>query len=280
MLKKAVSMILAVSLLIFAFSAAAEGGLFSKFMETEYEDERLERLDEVADVLSLSRTEGGVTVEVCQAFYEGDRVFIAYRADGRILEQDGLELEDGTYADIVAGGSLEQDGGVIGWKECVIPEEGVAESQTFCLVYRIPGSDEKQALKFTLKQHPADRYLMGSSAGEGYTAWAMLSLGAVDTKGRVLLTSPEQAASWLAWQEGLEGIGTDVIACWNLYRNGELVSYDLDGSSEVLSDGVGFFTMYPYIEDMEGLTLVPEYSEAGEKPEEAIVLETVPTAEE
>lgn len=36
----------------------------------------------------------------------------------------------------------------------------------------------------------------------------------------------------------------------------------------------------PNIEDMEGLTLVPEYSEAGEKPEEAIVLETVPAAEE
>ena len=31
--------------------------------------------------------------------------------------------------------------------------------------------------------------------------------------------------------------------------------------------------MFPFMEDLSGLKLVPEYSEAGEKPEEAIALE-------
>ena len=65
----------------------------------------------------------------------------------------------------------------------------------------------------------------------------------------------------------------DVISCWNLYRNGELVSVDLFGASEVLTDGLVFSVMFPYMEDLSGLSLVPEYSEAGEKPDEAIVLE-------
>ena len=95
----------------------------------------------------------------------------------------------------------------------------------------------------------------------------------MDLKGVVILTSQEQASGWLAWQEGLESSGTDVIACWNLYRNGELVSYDLYGATEVLMDGVAFSVMFPYMEDLSGLTLVPEYSDAGEKPEEAIVLQ-------
>ena len=38
-------------------------------------------------------------------------------------------------------------------------------------------------------------------------------------------------------------------------------------------DGVAFPVMFPYMEDLSGLTLVPEYSDAGEKPEEAIVLQ-------
>ena len=95
----------------------------------------------------------------------------------------------------------------------------------------------------------------------------------MDLKGIVILTSPEQAASWLAWQEGKEGTGTDVISSWNLYQNGELVSYDLFGASEVHEDDVTFSVMFPFMEDLSGLSLVPEYSGAGEKTDEAIILE-------
>ena len=34
-----------------------------------------------------------------------------------------------------------------------------------------------------------------------------------------------------------------------------------------------FAVMFPFMEDVSGLTLVPEYSDAGEKPDEAIALE-------
>ena len=274
--RKTVAFILAVSLLVvFSSAAFASGrGVFGEMIETDYFDDRLERLDEIAETVSVSQAEDGVTVEVCQAYYEGNRVFVSYRAGSRILEQDGLDLEDGSYADIVAGGSVElEDGSVIGWKECIVPEDELGDPQTFCLVYRTAEDGEKKMLKFTLPQHEYEQYLQGVSPATAYQARAILYEGQADLKGLVVLTSPEQAASWLAWQEGEEGTGTDVIACWNLYQNGELVSYDLFGASEVFEDDVTFAVMFPYMEDLSGLSLVPEYSDAGEKPEEAIVLE-------
>lgn len=276
MFRKAASLMLALMLLIFSVSASAasESGLFSKMIDTEYTDERLSTLDNAAEIISLSQTDGSVTVEVCQAYYEGNRVYISYRATGRILEQDGLVVEDGTYADIIAGGSTEQeDGSIIGWKECIVPEDHLAQTQTFCLEYSTPESKVKQSLSFTLAHHEYSQYLQGVSPAADYQARAVLYMGKVDLKGAVILTSSEQAASWLAWQEGEEGTGTDVIACWNLYQNGKPVSIDLYGASEVLSDGVAFSVMFPFMDDLSGLTLVPEYSEAGEKPNEAIVLE-------
>ena len=278
MTKKAMAFILAVIWAMASFPAAlaSEGGLFEKMIETEYSDERLSRLDEIAETVSVSQNEGGITVEVRQAYYEGNRVYISYTASAPIEEQDGLELEDGSYADIIAGGSVQQeDGSIIGWKECIVPEDELANTQTFCLVYRIAGSEEKRMLKFTLKQNAYDQYLQGDSPAAAYQARTILYMGKIDLKGIVVITSPEQAASWIAWQEGKESTGTDVIACWNLYQNGELVSADLFGESAVNgTDEVVFSVMYPYIDDLSGLTLVPEYSEAGEKMDEAIRLET------
>lgn len=274
MLRKTMTLLLTISLLIFSVSMASASGLFSEMNETEYADERLPILDEVAEMISASQTEGSVTVEVSQAYYEGNRVYISYRASSQIFEQDGLDLEDGSYADIIAGGSMQQeDGSVIGWKECIVPEDELADTQTFCLVYRTPESEEKRTLSFTLKHHEYDQYLQGVSPAEAYQARAILYMGKVDLKGIIILTSPEQAASWLAWQEGEEETGTDVISCWNLYQNGELVSYDLFGETAVNEEDVTFAVMFPFMEDLSGLTLIPEYSEAGEKPDESIVLE-------
>ena len=278
MTKKVMAFILAVIWAMVSFPAAlaSEGGLFAKMIETEYADERLSRLDEIAETVSVPQNEGGITVEVSQAYYEGNRVYVSYTASAPIEEQDGLELEDGSYADIIAGGSVQQeDGSIIGWKECIVPEDELANTQTFCLVYRIAGSEEKRMLKFTLKQNAYDQYLQGDSPAAAYQARTILYMGKIDLKGIVVITSPEQAASWIAWQEGKESTGTDVIACWNLYQNGELVSADLFGESAVNgTDEVVFSVMYPYIDDLSGLTLVPEYSEAGEKMDEAIRLET------
>ena len=272
-LKKLV-LLFAASLMIFSTSLASATGLFSEMNETEYADERLPILDEVADTVSTTQTEGSVTVEISQAYYEGNRVYISYKASSQILEQDGLILEDGSYADIIAGGKVQkEDGSVIGWKECIVPEDELADTQTFFLEYSIPETAEKRKLGVALNRHEYSQFLSGVSTVESYQARAFMYIGKVDLKGIVVLTSPEQAASWHAWQEGADSTGTDVISCWNLYQNGELVSCDLYGESAVNEDDVTFAVMFPFMEDVSGLTLVPEYSDAGEKPDEAIALE-------
>ena len=279
MFRKMMALMMTLALLVFSVSAAAaaEAGLFGELMETDCTDERLAALDEAAETVSVSQTTGSAAVEVRQAFYEGNRIFISYTVSGPAEVLDGLELEDGSYADITAGGETElEDGTTAGWKECIVPEDELADTQTFCLAYRTPESEEKCLLSFTVKQNTYDQYLQGAVQAESWQARAILYRGKVDLKGMVVLNSPEQAASWIAWQEGEEETGTDVIACWNLYQNGELVSGDLCGESAVNgTDEVAFAVMFPVMDDLSGLTLVPEYSEAGEVPEEAISLETM-----
>ena len=275
MFRKVIALFISITLFILLASAVAESeaGLFSALIESDCTDERLAALDEVAETISVSQTTGNVTVEVSQAYYEGYRIFISYKVSGPAMVLDGLELENGAYADIIAGGETNlKEELIAGWKECIVPEDKITDPQTFCLAYKTSGSDEKQLLKFTLKQNAYDQMLQGVSPATDYQAHAILFMGKVDLKGTVILTSSEQAASWLAWQEGEEETGTDVIAFWNLYKNSELVSCDLFGASEVLTDGVAFSVMFPFMEDLSGLMLVPEYSEGGEKPDEAIIL--------
>ena len=65
-----------------------------------------------------------------------------------------------------------------------------------------------------------------------------------------------------------------MIICWNLYQNGRPVSCDLFGETTVSNtEDIVFSVMFPFMDDLSGLTLVPEYSDAGEKPDEAIMLE-------
>lgn len=279
-MKKILSFILALCLLSALVSAAAEGngaagrepGLFGRLSRVDGADERLAILEEIAEPVAASFAAEGFTVEVCQAYYEGNRVYAAYRAEGTgFMIQDGLVLESGSYADIIAGEETEQeDGSVAGWKECIVPDEETADSQTFCLVF---GQADENRISFTLARHEYGQYLEGASAAETCPAAAELAAGKLDLKGTVRLTSPEQAASWIAWQEGEEDTGTDVIVCWNLYQGGELVSFDLFGASRVIEpDQVVFEVMFPLPDGFDGLSLVPEYGEGGENPEEAILL--------
>ena len=278
MFRKTMTLVLAAALLFLSVSAAAaEPGLFGELAQSEGADERLAVLDEIAETISVYYATDRMRIEVSQAYYEGNRIFISYRADGdRVMIQDGLDLGEDSYADIIAGDEAEQeDGSRIGWKECIVPEEEAADPQTFSLVFRESGeSGERSRLSFTVKQNGYSRILRGVSPAEAYQAEAELSVGKADIKGVIRVISPEQAASWIAWQEGEEETGTDVIVCWNLYQNGGLVSPDLYGASMVSgTDGIIFDGMYPCINDLSGLALVPEYSEGGDCPEETIALE-------
>ena len=342
------TVILMISLMAFSTAVASEPGFFGKLAQVEYADERLPTLEEIAEPIpASSTTKNGITVELGQGYYEGNRVFISFKisANTDLIELyegtpdvgikwkdsmenmiigdepanspdvkkqydwldgksrhwlrvpccstgDGLELDDGTYLDIVAGYENEQtDGTILGWKECIIPDGKEADSLafrvTFCwytmlrfqdyTTYREAiESSENDSIILTLNRNNSFQYLQGASQAASYQATAEVSVGNVDVKGKVRIVSPEQAASWIAWQEGEEETGIDVISCWNLYQNGELVSADLYGASEVTgTDEVVFEVLFPHMNDLNGLSLVPEYSEGGEKPDEAIVLEPV-----
>ena len=264
--------------LILASASAASGsgaGLFGVLSGEEGADERLNALEKTAEQVSASVVTDQYAIEVSQAYYEGNRIYISYRASGTLPGmQDGIDLEDGSYADIIFGDeTVQEDGSVIGWKECIVPDGKNTDSQTFSLVF---GPSEENRIRFTLNRNDYDQYLQGVSSAETCQARAEIARGKVDLKGTVRLISPEQAASWIAWQEGEEETGTDVIVCWNLYRNGEPVSIDLFAASRVNgTDEVVFDVMFPYLEDINGLSLVPEYSQGGENFEEAIPREPV-----
>ncbi len=201
---------------------------------------------------------------------------------------DGLELEDGEYADIIAGTEMRaQDGSVTGWKECVVPKESGKDTLTFLLAVSHGtaikfqegttfrenyGLREKAYVSFTLNRHECDVRLQGMSAA-AYSPRAEMTMGKIDMKGVVRITDPAQAASWIAWQEGEDAEGPDLIISWNLYRDGEFVSCDLYGATGVDgTEDVVFELQYPVTDNTENLALVPEYAQAGERPDEAVAL--------
>ena len=272
MKKKSIALLLC-CVFILAAPAAAWAGVFGVFAAEEGSDERLPLLDEIAEPVAVSPDAGQTGVEVCQSFYEGNHIYVSYRVTKPgIMVHDGLELDGGAYADIVAGDEAPmEDGTVAGWKECVVPEEEIRDAQTFFLVFTGP---EKGRASFTVNRRDYSRRLRGASAAETCRAEAELAAGLLDIRGSVRLYSPEQAAGWLAWQDGEDDGSGDTVVSWILYQDGEPVSGDLygacfvDGTEEVV-----FELMFPLMDDLHGLSLVPEYSASGEKPEEAVPLE-------
>ncbi len=274
MLKKKFMVILMISLMVFSTAIASEPGFLGELAQCEYADERLPALEKIAErIPTSSLMKKGVTVELGQGYYEGNRVYISFRisantdlielydgapdagikwkdsmenmiigeepADSADVKKiydwldgksqhwasvpccssgDGLELDDGTYLDIVAGYETKMaDGTVLGWKECIIPEGKEADSLTFKMnfwwytairfqdytTYRETiGSSENDSISFTLNRNNSFQYLQGASQVPSYQATAEVSMGKVDIKGTIRIISPEQAASWIAWQEG------------------------------------------------------------------------------
>ncbi len=346
MLKKFAAVILMIVLVLSAASAAiASGsGFFSELAQSEDADERMTALAETCEKVSASlTTPEGCTVEIGEAYYEGNRVFVSYRIGAitdlielfegapetetewdKVLENwipaeipayypdvkkenewlngqgqrwlkapycnvmDGIELEDGSYADIIAGNEMRQaDGSVIGWKECIVPEESGKDTLTFRLAvshgtavkyqdgstFRADfGQEGREYVTFSMNRHDYSRCLQGVSSA-AYPAQAEIAVGKIDLKGFIRITAPEQAASWLAWQEGEDTEGTDLIISWNLYQHGEFVSGDLYGGTSINNtDEVVFELQYPVMDDTEDLSLIPEYAQSGEHPDEAISL--------
>ena len=98
--------------------------------------------------------------------------------------------------------------------------------------------------------------------------------GKIDTKGRLLLVCPSDwIAIWKTWENEKN---LDVIADWKLYQNGAAVNgAGTEGAR--LTDGttIEFSLLFSRLDQLDNLTLVPEYSQTGEHPDEAISIEKI-----
>ena len=103
MFRKTMTLMIAALLLLMSFSAAAaENGVFGEIAANDGGDERLAVLDEIADQLRVSAETDSFSIEISQAYYEGNCVYVAYRTNGCAVVQDGLDVEGGSYADNAA----------------------------------------------------------------------------------------------------------------------------------------------------------------------------------
>ncbi len=199
---------------------------------------------------------------------------------------DGLQIGD-EYLDIIGGEFYYlEDGTMMSWKECIVPEELAADEVTFSIGVFTIGSTYYQTEEalytfgtergettwhdFTVKKAAPGAALTGTAQTADWTATADLVASAIDVKGTVTLECP---ASWVealdAWENPDK---VDYIHYWALYVDGKPVDgYNLDAciyGREPLTFGI-CYKLDALSEDMK---LVPEYRYAGEKTEEAIVL--------
>ncbi len=78
---------------------------------------------------------------------------------------------------------------------------------------------------------------------------------------------------WNTW-ENEENL--DIIDYWNLYQNGVLISNE--GTQSIRTEGTQvliFEQLYSHMAILEGLSLVPVYSQSGEHLDEAIRIEQI-----
>ncbi len=199
---------------------------------------------------------------------------------------DGLQIGE-TYLDIIGGEYYYlEDGTLMSWKECIVPEELAADEVTFSIGVFTTGSAYYQTAEalytfgtergettwhdFTVKKAAPGVALTGTAQTADWTATADLTASAIDVKGTVTLKCPE---SWVAAIDSWENPDqVDYIHYWALYIDGQPVDgYNLDAciyGKEPLTFGI-CYKLDALSEDMK---LVPEYRYAGEKLDEAIVL--------
>lgn len=201
---------------------------------------------------------------------------------------DGLQIGD-EYLDIIGGEYYWlEDGTLMSWKECIVPEELAADEVTFSIGVFTTGSAYYQTAEalytfgvdrgettwhdFTVKKTEASAALSGMGQTTNWSAEANLIASAIDVKGEVILECPKAWSDlWQTWENPDK---TDYIHDWTLYVNGaEVDGYNLNGGVNVLADGKLRFTICYKLDSLTAdMKLVPIYCYAGNKVEEAIPL--------
>ena len=311
-----------------------------------------EEEDDGSEPMTLSvTTDDGITVEIGEAYYEGDRVYVSYRVTGDLVkvemhegapegitewrytkedtivaeqissdnpeEQkgfewldgkgqrwtelwsagmlDGLDLEDGNYADIVDGeDEYKEDGTIVGWKKCKIPPESKKDTLTFKLVlsrsYTIFFQDyttyhrngergEKTEICFTLNKDERVQCKTGTLHTDAYDAKAEIISGRDELRCTITLTgvSEEWEKAVDTWNsEGFtEMTMPDIITGWNLYQNGSYFNTDDVVMYTTGPAAVTYEIMVPGKDNGSDLKLVPVYEESGEHAKETVFLKEI-----
>lgn len=341
--KLSVSLALALALILMASVALAAGlGLFDKLAE-RWEDSRLSELSTISDVIGVTvTTEDGITVEIDQCYYEGDRVFISYRESGNLYScvrhegapssdiqwdwtekdficaenmisdvpaqqedllwlnsegqrweevyhasiHDGLTLADGTYLEIIGGDiTVLEDGSIIGWKECVIPAWKQADTleikavlfRTHSIVFQDGKNYSKATTRgedtdilFTVKRNEDLNYLSGTFMNDVYAVAADFKAGKIDIRGEIRLSCPQE---WVKAHDDWDYHSSeDLIEEYSLYV-GDVPLENGGPEWERYDEHMIFFGLqYSRPETLEGLKLVPIYTQSGAHLQEAIPL--------
>lgn len=351
--KLSASMVIAIVLIILSITAAVAAGLglFEKLSKGENADVRLKPLSENAEKIAVkATTDGGVTVEIDEAYYEGNRVFVSFRMTGNVDSTEvydgvpdreyewGEEREDYIMAEyytsddeiiqqkidlmdgkgqrwMVSRGATpnepvyfmdgtfmqnhqsffqrQEDGSWIGWKECAVPEDKTAESLTLKLklteydsvsfqdytTFHECFEDIKETeIPFTVVRNDNLIRLEGSTRTETYEAKAEFTCGQIDLQGNVTVSgeAPEEWADYWDHFEKYQETGKDMdsIMTWILIKDGEEIEPvneepDLRGSA---------WLAFERMDDLEGLSLAPLYSDTWIHLDEAIPLTVITEA--
>ena len=311
-----------------------------------------EEEDDAADPMTLFvTTEDGITVEIGEVYYEGDRVYVSYRVTGDMVKvelhegapegitewkqtheneiaaeqmssdnpeaqkglewldgkgqrwtetwsfglSDGLDLEDGNYADIVDGDSeYKEDGTLVGWKKCKIPQESKKDTLTFKLIlsrghsiafqdyttyHRNYERGEKTEICFTLSKDERVQCKTGTLHTDGYDVKAEIISGRDELRCTITLTGVsedwENAVNTWNSEDFTEMTMPDIITGWNLYQNGSYFNTDDVVMYTTGPATVTYEIMVPGKDNGSDLKLVPVYEESGEHAKETVYLKEI-----
>lgn len=202
----------------------------------------------------------------------------------RVNVHDNLEVGDETLNIIGSGEVTDEQGRLICWKECEVPEAIAADEMTVAigiytsqttyyqtadgLFMAMSRPDATAWPTFTVQKDTSAVTLHAQQQTDAWTAEADMTVSAIDVNGTIRMTTcPDAWKAYFAFEE----TDADVITEWLLYEDGvPTEEWDLNGG--VGGDPLTYDLCYRISGEARELKFVPVYRNAGEKPEEAITL--------
>lgn len=202
---------------------------------------------------------------------------------------DNLDVGDETLNIIGSGEATDAQGRLICWKECEVPADIAADELTVAIgIYTTQTTyyqtadglsmvttrpDKTVWPTFTVQKDTSAVTLHAQQQTDTWTAEADMTVSAIDVSGTIRMTAcPDGWKAYFAFDEAaFNAADTDVITEWQLYEDGiPTDEWDLNGG--VGGDPLTYHICYHIKAETTELKFVPVYRNAGEKPEEGIVL--------